>query len=276
MYYLIGSRAVDPSVLKREPKDWDFVEPEMADNRKETINEEHVEFHGGGFLNNDEVCEEYCGCTVRKFGNLEYVDVKLKGLAILKRSHLHRPLNFEKHIRDYHNIKAVCGEFDDRDKEILKRRIKLTKAKYKDRVPSLMKSNDEFFDDFVKKYYIHDQIHEVVAHEDRPMYEKLKVDMSQAFCERELWDRLTHNQKIKCIREEAYVISLERFIIPEWIENGRNYPPKMAFDKALAKICTSLTSGWFRSYSIENWPEIRKYDVDFVKKFKESGLKRVD
>lgn len=275
MKYLIGSRALDPSILKREPKDWDFIDTEATEVSKFDLNGEQAEIHPWNLLNNSEICEEYAACTVHNNG-VEYTGIHLKGLAILKRSHLHRPLNFEKHIRDYHNIKAVCGAFNDKDKEILKRRIKLTKEKYKDRTPSLMKSNDEFFDDFVKKYYIHDQIHEVVAHEDRPMYEKLKVDMSQAFCERDLWNQLTHEQKVFCVREEAFVISLERFIIPEWIEKGRNYPAAMAFDRALTKICTTLTSGYFRWFATENWPEIKDYKVDFVKKFKESGLERVD
>ena len=33
-------------------------------------------------------------------------------------------------------------------------------------------------------------------------------------------------------------------------------PSRIACDKALEKVCTTLTSGWFRDFAIDNYPEI--------------------
>jgi len=271
-YFLIGSRAVHEDILKRTPKDWDVIDTDAKEYRVDNLFGERTEIYPGSFLNNDEICEEYKCCTPSRINGVKVYHIALKGLAILKRSHLHRPLNFPVHIRDYHNIKEVCGEFNERDLEILSKRTKLTKKEFKDRTPSLNKSNEEFFDDYVKKYYIHDEIHEVVAYYERPLYERLKVDQSKALCQKDLWEQLSHEDKVKCVQEEAYVIALERFIIPNWIEKNKNYPPKFAFHSALEKICTTLTSGYFRDFAIDNWPVVSNYELNFVERFKNAGL----
>lgn len=210
--------------------------------------------------------------------------ISLEGLYVQKRSHLWRPnLNFQRHIRELEVIKRYEGFYglSQEYQKLLKERIKLTRAKYKDMVPSLMQKNEDFFNDAVAKYYIHDDIHKVMAFYDEPLYEKLKFDESLAKCEKELWDLLPHEDKVKCVCEECFVIGVERFLIPKE-ENGEKYPPStIAFNKALEKVCTNLTSGWFRDFAIDNWNEIKTLGEcsDYYSKFfkaKESGeLKHV-
>src|SRR5690606_12259495 len=102
-------------------------------------------------------------------------------LYITKRSHVWRPIKFSKHIRELQLIKDFLGEVLEwpitaHGEVLLKERTKLTREKYGHRAPSLNKSNEEFFDDFVTKYYIHDDLHKVVAYYDEPIYERLKND----------------------------------------------------------------------------------------------------
>ena len=137
---------------------------------------------------------------------------------------------------------------------ILLERIKLTKEAYPQGNPKLNKSNDEFFDDPVEKVYDHDFLHELYAYEDRPMFEKLKrpEQFNLAWCVKDLWDKLSQTQKLQCVAEETYVIATERFMVP----NDWNYPTKKAYYFALKKVCTTLTSGWFRDFAIDNFPEV--------------------
>ena len=111
-----------------------------------------------------------------------------------------------------------------------------------------------FFDDPVEKVYDHDFLHELYAYEDRPMFEKLKHkgEEGQAWCAKDLWQQLSQLQKLQCVAEESYVIATERFMVP----NGWNYPTKKAFYFALKKVCTTLTSGWFRDFAIDNFPQV--------------------
>jgi len=59
------------------------------------------------------------------------------------------------------------------------------------------------------------------------------------------------------VDEEATVIALERKIIPiikgESVEDVNLFN---AYKWALMRICTNLTSGWFRDFAIDNYFEI--------------------
>ena len=76
--------------------------------------------------------------------------------------------------------------------------------------------------------------------------------LMEAWIEKELWEKFTHQEKMMCVVEETTVIALERFLIP-----GREKYATAAYMKALQKVCTSLTSGWFRDFTIWNWADLR-------------------
>lgn len=191
----------------------------------------------------------------------------LEYLYAIRRSHVFRPLNFPKHIWHLTMIQSVLdiSSISEECRAFLKDRIKLTKAAYGDRVPKLNKTNMDFFDDPVKKIYEHDDLHEIVAFMDEPIYLKMKRDKEMAMCEKDMWEDLTHQQKIWCVQEESMVIALERFLITGTINN-----PRIAFLKALEKVCTNLTSGWFRDFAIDNYVECRNLNVDFWKIFQDN------
>jgi hypothetical protein len=112
----------------------------------------------------------------------------------------------------------------------------------------------------------HDWLHELYAYNDKPMYEKMKKDFSLAKCEKDMWDKFTHEEKLMCVAEECYVIATERFMVPkDW-----RFWTKLAYIKALQKVCTTLTSGWFRSFSIDHYLEVMDlYNEDRFKTVKE-------
>ncbi len=67
------------------------------------------------------------------------------------------------------------------------------------------------------------------------------------------------------VLEEAYVLALERSQIPF----AGKVTPRQSFDIAIEKVCTSITSGWFREFAWENYDKVVElYRDDYVEKFK--------
>lgn len=191
----------------------------------------------------------------------------LEMLYSVKKSHRHSPRNFHKHVKDYNFLRALVGK--DVMPKITELRQKETKERDKLKTPSLAKSKDDFFDDRVSnRTFIHDEIHEVMAFGARPMFEKIRISAEGVACSRDKWEALWTDNKRQCVQEEAYVIALERGIIPMLFENGPVRTPAAAYEWAVMRICTTLTSGWFREWALEHYTEIMNhYDSKYVDKF---------
>lgn len=256
---LIGSRALQywiPEYKYCLGKDWDFI----GEQTVEVPEGDRIEIHSIDFLNNKDALS-FC----------RYGVCDLQGLTLIKRSHLWRDYQFDKHITQYHkhllpNSYGITGKED-----FLVERIKLTKEAFKQGNPSLKQSNEDFFDDAVDKVYDHDWLHELYAYQNKPMYEKLKKPdhLDQAWCEKDLWLNLTKEDQYKCVAEECYVIATERFLVSKQFD----YPYKLAYIKALNKVCTTLTSGWFRDFAIDNYPNIYNlYDENKIQLVKRKLL----
>jgi hypothetical protein len=197
-------------------------------------------------------------------------------LLSLKKSHINFPVKFEKHIYDYNFLLNTLKE--DKLNKITKLNFKETEKRLGElKTPSLKKSTKNFFgqsEGYVKYFYIHDDIHRVMAHYDRPIYEDMQRSETSAWCEKDMWEEFTFEKKAKCVLEEAYVIALERRIIPMLNGVGQIVSTKAAFDWALMRICTNLCSGWFRQFATDNYVEIIKFfNTDYVKKFLEAERK---
>ena len=94
---------------------------------------------------------------------------------------------------------------------------------------------------------------ELFAFGDRPLYTRLQRDVSRAWCESDLWLELTHAERVQCVAEEAYVIAAERMLIPGRVKWSMS---RLAYYKAVCRICTTLTSGWFRDFAIDNFDSV--------------------
>jgi hypothetical protein len=136
--------------------------------------------------------------------------------------------------------------------------------------PNLDVDKDSFFkDDFY--IYDHDSIHEAVALAGRPAYTFYMKDGSEVMTSKEKFDSLPEEIKLAGVYEETCVLALERHQIP----NNFNPDPTGSFMYALEKVCTSITSGWFREYAWENYHKIvamhkKLGKTDYVKRFKQN------
>lgn len=266
--YLVGSRAIN----EYTPQTWKDTDIVLSKGQLKplglefgpngTVKHNDIEFIDKELLNNKEVGLSHFIWINTIMGRLAVAVPDVEYLYAIKRSHSHRSLGFAKHIIHLHKLKKIVTfPLSDECQNFLKERTRLTKLKWPDRTPSLNKSNDEFFDDYVKKEYIHDDIHKVVAFGEVPVYEKMKRNFELAKCEKDMWEALPHQEQVQCVQEEAMVIALERFVIPGKLN------PKLAYFKAVEKICTTLTSNWFRDFAIDNWPEVIDNVPDYVSIF---------
>ena len=83
-----------------------------------------------------------------------------------------------------------------------------------------------------------------------------------------MWNKFTFEEKCKCVLEEAYVIALERKILPMLFGGGSYFSSKEAFDWSLMRISTTLCSGWFRQFATDNFLRIKQYiNYNYVEQF---------
>lgn len=186
----------------------------------------------------------------------------LEILYIMKAGHIHiggrRQENWEKHIHDYHLLRQlVAMDWDGKVEKAIKIHRKTTNDRVNQKTPKLLGvKKDEFFDDFVQKFIDHDEIHEEVAYDNRPAYTKMQKDETVE-CHKDLWLAMTQEEKLQCVVEEASVIAIERHILPFRLSGAPNTKPLyLAYKWALYRICTTLCSGWFRQFAIDNYFEV--------------------
>ena len=123
---------------------------------------------------------------------------------------------------------------------------------------------DRFFNKNVERKYNHDWLHEFLAFRDKAWHNYIRPDSESAYCSERLWNGLTLDEKIECALEEIYVIATERFVLPDGI------PPKIAKQKALKKLITGMSKGWFNLFLIENFERLIKFnDENWINKLKE-------
>ena len=130
--------------------------------------------------------------------------------------------------------------------------------------PALNVSKNEFFKDETFYKYDHDDIHEAIKLGPIPAYKYILEDGAQVKCSKAKWDELPLMQKYFCAIEECITLTLERGLIP----NDFKTDPYKTYKLALMKVCTSITSGWFREWCWENYDAILlSYQPNFVKRF---------
>lgn len=205
---------------------------------------------------------------------LEYLNGRiiptLDELYTLKMSHrfLKDSPHFYKTMRHIKRMRAKGAKVPIALEAWLRRREKET---YNYKLPNLNQGKNTFFSgDGVTYTYDHDSLHKAVAHYYEPLYTEYQKDGSEVLCDKNKWEAMTHWNKLMAVAEECAVLALERSLIP--------FPgvktPYEAFKLALMKVCTSITSGWFREFAWEHHDEILKIgrDYNYVAMF-EQGLK---
>lgn len=126
---------------------------------------------------------------------------------------------------------------------------------------NLEKTPEEFFTSTVTRIYEHDSIHESVAFYDEPLFNAILRDDSEVAVSREKFNELSHEDKIKLVKEEVFATALERLIIPA----DYRYNQRQAYMWALRKLITSFSKGWFPLWVVENFTEFLHNDIDYVR-----------
>lgn len=186
-------------------------------------------------------------------------------LLMLKLSHryLRNSPAFLKTMRDIQFLRSMDVRLNKAMKLILKDREKET---YTYAHPNLKQAKMGFFDASVQYTYDHDSIHEVVAVGERPAYTHFQKDNEEVYTSKEKFNALPLDTRLNAGLEESYVLAIERSLVP--FPGAKT--PRQAFEMALMKVCSSITSGWFREFCWENYDAIvAKFDESFWDKFQQ-------
>jgi hypothetical protein len=182
-------------------------------------------------------------------------------LAQVKRAHCTSEHHFHKHIRDYH---ALRNRDEPWDSDWVKRRaeqVKTLKAAI-DKKISLKKNSSSFFGQSaskIKPLFVHDELHRVIAEPKAPAYSLFQTQ--EVYCDRNMFDALPLEERIRAVVEESQVLAVERILAPFYLQGNwfnlheRYANPQFAFEWGLMRVCTTITSGWFRTFAIEHWPQ---------------------
>lgn len=197
--------------------------------------------------------------------NLEFDVPSLDILYTLKMSHRFKKNShhFLKTMEDIILLRKLGASLPTKYLDWFKSRENET---YNYQHPKLNQSKSNFFNpnEGINYIYDHDSIHEIMAQSDKPAYKYFKPDENEVNCSRLMFEKLPHNIKLYSVLEESYVLALERSQIPF----KDKVDPKKSFLIALEKVCTSITSGWWREFAYEHYFEVlNMYEENYVFKF---------
>lgn len=163
--------------------------------------------------------------------------------------------------------------------------------------PRLNVSSKDFFNgDGVNYVYDHDSIHLAVALTFRnrvldedgytvyeleeaqscPAYTFYMKDGSEVMTSKEKFMSVPEQVRLYGVYEESCVLALERSQIPHGLGKEGGPTARWSFEMALMKVCTSITSGWFREYAWENYQKVLDLynelgENDYISRFERNG-----
>lgn len=191
-------------------------------------------------------------------------------LYLLKRSHVWHRHRFSKTFRDMKKLESYLKNWNDTYDRILQKRVTETveRLNYKDHHFDV--STSKFFNESVHRLIPHDEIHEMVKFNERPLYTYLKDDQSKAKVLYSKFLQLSHEMQIQNFQEECMALTIERRIIPSVLKKKSiNYAS--ATKSTLEELCYNYLPFEFRMDCIDNFDVIldtipEKYWVPVLKK----------
>lgn len=235
---LIGSQALNMYLpVGRKMHDWDFImtHSELQDfhvkykkyHVKETEysllydidgtivevrNPKTLEFTDEELIKHEEVFD----VKDSRFGKVSIPDIqKLYDIKKSTALYIDEPKHWHdvKLIEDNFTVDTKTGFFELRSFETRDRVAKSTKVKY-----------DFFHKYHIPEYILHDRLHDMIAELlDIPLATYKRTISADVERSEELFNKLTHNQMVSLMVEESLVLNLERWFIPQNVENGINY-----------------------------------------------------
>ena len=122
----------------------------------------------------------------------------LNDLLTIKLSHLLYDIFWHKHLNDYLVFKKHSATVNNGLYEFLQEYWKEVHGNKTNL--SLYKTKDVFFDDFVKKEYDHDYLHELVAFPHNPVYSVCLKDGQDVMIDKEKFFSLPFEQQVKMVK----------------------------------------------------------------------------
>lgn len=200
---------------------------------------------------------------------------RLTSLLLISRAYLFEPRDWLPRMLAFQRLRAQVRDADatpaERTAFSALRQDVLSRATTVHRV-SMRSTNEVFFGVYKHldiRLFEHDDLHRTTCYYDEPLYLSAKEDRSLAIIPRSSFDRLSHQDRSRLVREECHAIALERVVIPS---RALDVPcdPADAYLYALHRICTDLATGWFRDFAIEYFDELSRPDTDFAGRFAEA------
>lgn len=294
---VIGSVVLDMCGISRKPKDLDLIAtPEELEGivklhrptRVEIPDENHLVLFGcaakplllpaGGIV---EIELAWPGSTAEEILNQAdsfsclYEFASLNTLYWLKMSHRFKKNtpHFEKTRRDILDMRNLT-QFNNAP-NWYKRRLEEILNYNHPKLNAGQTKENFFAGDGVRYYFNHDWVHTIVSRicgddSATPAYTKYQAEGEAVKCDRQKFDLLPYSERLRGVVEEAMVLALERSQIPAKLDKSfnKNIPPSWSYKYALQKVCTSITSGWFREAAWENYDAaMDAYPRNYVERF---------
>lgn len=287
----IGSRAMKfHNILPegREVNDWDFV-CTFSEFRKWTRDNKsniksctplsdssyHVRFSNGMNYEFEIAWEGTSGADLLSSFGDEYLIPSWQLAMKLSHRYLKNSPHFLKTMRDIQHLRTVCGLNEMQQEWLKKREVETYIYKH----PRLDVDKEAFFkDDGIRYLYDHDSIHltqgliwNLIQQRPQPAYTYYMKEGSEVMTSKQKFFNNGERVRLHGVYEETCVLALERSQIPYNFKPD----PKKSFEKALMKVCTSITSGWFREYAWENYDKVVSLykqlgEADYIERFNEN------
>lgn len=255
---LVGSHALkkwfpEDKYLKNRGKDWDYWTNYTDDNKVPG-----QECHD---------VSKYSGLSTmldrgRKYSLYPELHIPtVNELYTLKVSHSFWRIHWIKSINDIRFLQEQDAKLDRELFELLYADWVTIHGKKR---ASLNQTKEQFFTDNVDREYDHDQIHDILRYHDKPLYMSILKDGATVLTDKGKFDRLDELDKLRLVREEAYVTSAERFLIP----SNFTEDPLIAYRKSLQLLITSMSKGHFPLHIVLNIKDLWNLDYDYASKIK--------
>lgn len=158
-------------------------------------------------------------------------------------------------------------------------------AETKARIETSKKVKYDFFHKYhIPEYIIHDYLHEIIADLlDIKLPTYIRITNGDVTIAEEMFNTLTYEQKVSLMVEESLVLALERWFVPNMIEQGINFNLLEMFDdnneglptyQILKHCCITGLKGeaqYITNFAKNNFFEIEKKWIDAKSVIKSKG-----
>lgn len=180
-------------------------------------------------------------------------------LYTLKMSHIFWPIKQQKHLFDINFLRKKGCKLD---MEFFEELFSYwTEVHGPNTTIDFDKPNDEFFVDYVKREHNHDDLHLLIN--PSPLYLLAKENPENANISEKIFVTLPLDVRLDIVREEGYVLALERSLI----RNSGEYW-RVAYARMLRHMICKLTPRWLGIFIVENYYDLVRPKFDFYKLYK--------